>query len=56
MRAHDRKARRQAASDHKNQALEGFTLPKLLWVKEHEPEIDQRIHLFYFQKIMSDID
>ncbi|SES93875.1 xylulokinase [Oceanobacillus limi] len=23
----------------KNPALEGFTLPKLLWVKEHEPEI-----------------
>ena len=23
----------------KNKALEGFTLPKILWVKEHEPEI-----------------
>ncbi|MGG4477996.1 xylulokinase [Bacillus altitudinis] len=34
----------------KNQALEGFTLPKLLWVKEHEPEIDQRIHLFLLPK------
>ena len=22
-----------------NRALEGFTLPKLLWVKENEPEI-----------------
>ncbi|WP_345808542.1 xylulokinase [Bacillus pumilus] len=34
----------------KNQALEGFTLPKLLWVKEHEPEIDQQIDMFLLPK------
>ncbi|MGG1698177.1 xylulokinase [Bacillus zhangzhouensis] len=34
----------------KNQALEGFTLPKLLWVKEHEPNIDQQIDLFLLPK------
>ena len=26
-----------------NPALEGFTLPKILWVREHEPEIYSRI-------------
>ncbi|EGA90007.1 xylulokinase [Planococcus donghaensis MPA1U2] len=34
----------------KNQALEGFTLPKLLWVKQNEPEIFERIHLFLLPK------
>lgn len=34
----------------KNQALEGFTLPKLLWVKEHEPDIDQQIDMFLLPK------
>lgn len=34
----------------KNQALEGFTLPKLLWVKEHEPEIDEQIDMFLLPK------
>lgn len=27
----------------KNIALEGFTLPKILWVQEHEPEIWQKV-------------
>ncbi|PCK21193.1 xylulokinase [Bacillus pumilus] len=34
----------------KNHALEGFTLPKLLWVKEHEPDIDQKIDMFLLPK------
>src|SRR2546426_6992638 len=27
-----------------NRALEGFTLPKILWVRSHEPAIYERIH------------
>ncbi|WP_153720948.1 xylulokinase [Sporosarcina cascadiensis] len=34
----------------KNPALEGFTLPKLLWVKEHEPEIYRQIAHFMLPK------
>ncbi|RFB17429.1 xylulokinase [Bacillus sp. HNG] len=34
----------------KNQALEGFTLPKLLWVKEHEKEIYNKIRYFLLPK------
>ncbi|MGZ9585230.1 xylulokinase [Paenibacillus marinisediminis] len=34
----------------KNKALEGFTLPKLLWVKEHEPEIMERAAVFVLPK------
>lgn len=34
----------------KNPALEGFTLPKLLWVKEHEPEIYAKAHKFLLPK------
>lgn len=34
----------------KNPALEGFTLPKLLWIKEHEPEIFQKVALFMLPK------
>ncbi|MDP1442118.1 xylulokinase [Priestia megaterium] len=34
----------------KNQALEGFTLPKLLWVKEHEPEIFEQTAVFMLPK------
>lgn len=34
----------------KNHALEGFTLPKLLWVKEHEPDIDQKTDIFLLPK------
>jgi xylulokinase len=34
----------------KNQALEGFTLPKLLWVKEHEPEIFDQAAVFMLPK------
>ncbi|ALX50007.1 xylulokinase [Lentibacillus amyloliquefaciens] len=34
----------------KNPALEGFTLPKILWVKEHEPEIFQEAAAFVLPK------
>ncbi|HEU5140444.1 MAG TPA: xylulokinase [Bacillales bacterium] len=34
----------------KNPALEGFTLPKLLWVKEYEPEHFQRASIFLLPK------
>ncbi|WP_134683692.1 xylulokinase [Brevibacillus migulae] len=34
----------------RNPALEGFTLPKLLWVKEHEPERFQRAAVFLLPK------
>ncbi|WP_419956374.1 xylulokinase [Neobacillus niacini] len=34
----------------KNPALEGFTLPKILWVKENEPEIFQRANVFVLPK------
>lgn len=34
----------------KNPALEGFTLPKLLWVQEHEPEIFERAKTFVLPK------
>ncbi len=34
----------------KNAALEGFTLPKLLWVRENEPECFQRAAVFLLPK------
>ncbi|WP_077325531.1 xylulokinase [Virgibacillus siamensis] len=34
----------------KNPALEGFTLPKLLWVKEHEPALFQKAKKFVLPK------
>ncbi|GAE91975.1 xylulose kinase [Gracilibacillus boraciitolerans JCM 21714] len=34
----------------KNLALEGFTLPKILWVKEHEPEIFAKATAFVLPK------
>ncbi|GAA4710520.1 xylulokinase [Brevibacillus fulvus] len=34
----------------KNRALEGFTLPKLLWVKQHEPELFRQAKLFLLPK------
>lgn len=34
----------------KNLALEGFTLPKILWVKEHEPEIFSKVNKFVLPK------
>ncbi|WP_099363990.1 xylulokinase [Fredinandcohnia onubensis] len=34
----------------KNPALEGFTLPKILWVKENEPQIFERSNLYMLPK------
>lgn len=34
----------------KNPALEGFTLPKLLWVREHEPELFDQAAVFLLPK------
>jgi xylulokinase len=34
----------------KNRALEGFTLPKLLWVKRHEPELFAKAAAFVLPK------
>lgn len=34
----------------KNPALEGFTLPKILWVKKHEPDIFARVNTFVLPK------
>lgn len=34
----------------KNQALEGFTLPKLLWIKENEPDIYKKSSRFLLPK------
>ncbi|GAA0497159.1 xylulokinase [Salinibacillus aidingensis] len=34
----------------KNIALEGFTLPKILWVKNHEPEVFRKAHAFVLPK------
>ncbi|SDZ55796.1 xylulokinase [Evansella caseinilytica] len=34
----------------KNPALEGFTLPKILWVKKHEPEIFDKAAVFLLPK------
>ncbi|WP_159886691.1 xylulokinase [Paenibacillus puerhi] len=37
-------------AETKNAALEGFTLPKLLWVQEHEPELLARAAVFLLPK------
>lgn len=34
----------------KNVALEGFTLPKILWVKQYESSIFEKIHVFLLPK------
>ncbi|MFJ7974515.1 xylulokinase [Peribacillus sp. NPDC096379] len=34
----------------KNQALEGFTLPKLLWVKQYEPDLLEKTAVFMLPK------
>lgn len=34
----------------KNKALEGFTLPKILWVKDNEPDIFEKVSTFLLPK------
>ncbi|MCI2955328.1 xylulokinase [Staphylococcus caprae] len=33
-----------------NPILEGFTLPKMLWVQQHEPDIWEQVHVFMLPK------
>ena len=33
-----------------NPILEGFTLPKMLWVQQHEPEIWEQVNVFMLPK------
>ncbi|MDO7907860.1 xylulokinase [Paenibacillus sp. JX-17] len=40
----------QLLSIARNRALEGFTLPKILWVQEHEPELLDQASLFLLPK------
>ncbi len=42
--------RQRLLSITKNPALEGFTLPKILWVKEHEPDIFEKVKYFLLPK------
>src|SRR5699024_2732988 len=42
--------RNRLLSITKNEALEGFTLPKLLWVKNNEPEIFKQAKTFLLPK------
>ena len=35
-----------------NPILEGFTLPKMLWVQQHEPEIWNRVEVLCCLKII----
>ena len=39
-----------------NPILEGFTLPKLLWMKQNEPNYWQQLEVFCYLKIMYAID
>lgn len=44
------KMSREFVSITRNHALEGFTLPKILWVKENEPEIFKQAKTFLLPK------
>ncbi len=39
----------------KNRVLEGFTLPKILWVKEHEPELFKKNCCFFASERLCEI-
>jgi xylulokinase len=49
-RAIERKLGETLLSVTRNPALEGFTLPKILWVREHEPELFARAVTFVLPK------
>ena len=36
-----------------NRALTGFTAPKLLWLRRHEPEVYERIHRIVLRRTTS---
>lgn len=46
----ERLGRRKLLAITKNRALEGFTLPKLLWVKKQEPSLYEKAALFLLPK------
>ncbi len=47
---YDTVGKEQLLSITKNPALEGFTLPKILWVKQNEPEIFAKASVFMLPK------
>ncbi|HSU80509.1 MAG TPA: xylulokinase [Candidatus Angelobacter sp.] len=47
---YERAGKQRVLEVTKNPALEGFTLPKILWVKEHEPEKFERAQSFMLPK------
>ncbi|SFB00590.1 xylulokinase [Lentibacillus halodurans] len=47
---HDTVGKERLLRITKNPALEGFTLPKILWVKEHEPDIFAKATKFVLPK------
>ena len=47
---YDTVGKEQLLSISKNPALEGFTLPKILWVKQNEPEIFAKASVFMLPK------
>lgn len=47
---YERLGRKRLLSITKNQALEGFTLPKLIWIKNNEPEIFRKAKTFLLPK------
>lgn len=47
---YDKVGKEQLLKITKNLALEGFTLPKLLWVKNHEPNIFEQTETFLLPK------
>ncbi|WP_027410331.1 xylulokinase [Anoxybacteroides tepidamans] len=46
----ERVGKEKLLSITQNRALEGFTLPKLLWVKKYEPHIYEQAHTFLLPK------
>ncbi|GAA0348923.1 xylulokinase [Bacillus horti] len=47
---YDRAGRDKVLKITKNPVLEGFTLTKLLWVKEHEPDLFEKANVFLLPK------
>lgn len=47
---HEKVGKEQLLQITKNLALEGFTLPKILWIKNHEPEVFKQVKTFVLPK------